>query len=66
MKAHQQNFRGATEAVDFIKFVIEGRDLAVRTFNMDEGKEANQIFTQYGKFTEVMLRKNIGSHVFEL
>lgn len=49
-----------------IRSLIEGRDLAVRMFNRDEGKEANQIFTQYGEFTEMTLRKNIGSHVFEL
>lgn len=38
MKAHQQDFRGVTEAVVLIRTLIEGRDLAVRTFNGDEGK----------------------------
>lgn len=37
MKAEQPDFRGVT--VVLITSLIEVRDLAVRTFNRDEGKE---------------------------
>lgn len=45
--------------------LIEGRDLAVRTFNRDEGKkEANQIFTQSGEFRD-NIKKNILNYIVE-
>jgi len=43
MKAHRQDFGGVTEAVVLITSLIEGRDLAVRTCNRDEGKSRKLI-----------------------
>lgn len=39
MKAQQPDFGGVTEMVVLITSLIEVRDLAVRTFNRDEGNE---------------------------
>lgn len=65
VKAQQSDFKGVTKNMVLIISLIEGRDLAVRTFNRDEGKkEANQIFTQSGEFRD-NIKKNILNYIVE-